>query len=172
MITCTIDMQGKLLDFLKKLNYKKPEDIVAFSKSFLKIGEIDSIETLINTFTTKKGELKNYLSNAGIVLEAEKAGVPKETLAVSNIHSNFTTPAISTLFNTLHVAEQYFEQSSNNLIMSAVYLGNPESERYPSSSTELNNNINTLKNNLFKTIVDYLIDKNKLKRSDYYDTKK
>jgi paraquat-inducible protein B len=164
-------MQGKLLDLLKRLNYTKPEDIVAFSKSFLKIDEIQSIETLTNSFTTKRGELQHYLSNAGIVLEAEKAGVSKETLAVSNIHSNFTTPAISTLFNTLHVAEQYFEQSSNNLIMSAVYIGNPDSERYPSSSADLNNNINTLKNNLFKTIVDYLIDKNKLNKADYYETK-
>lgn len=168
MITCSIDIQEKLLNFLKKLGYTHKEDIINFSRSFSKNQEIDSIENLIESFTNQKENLKTYLHSIGIIIKENTVRVPKKALSVSNIDSNFTMVPIDPLFTTLHVAKGYFDQSSNHLIMSALYIGDESNSKYPNTNKELNININNLKNKLFKTIIDYLINKGKLAKEDYY----
>lgn len=168
MITCNIDVQGKLLDFLKKLRYTNPQDIVKFARSFTKIESITTIDLLVDSFTTKQEELKDYLSAAGISTKGTTVKAPKRVFSASNIDSNFTMVPVDSLFTTLHVAKQYFDQSSNHLIMTALYIGDPTNAKYPNTNKELNNNINNLKNKLFQNIVDYLISKNVLTEKEYY----
>jgi hypothetical protein len=168
MITCNIDVQGKLLDFLKQLRFSNPKDIVNFAKTFTKIDAITSIDTLVDSFTDKQEDLKNFLQSVGVATKGTTVRATKKALSASNIDSNFTMVPVDSLFTTLHVSKQYFDQSSNHMIMSALYIGDPTNTKFPNTNKELNNNINTLKNNLFKTIVDYLITKGVLTEADYY----
>ncbi|MGV8961978.1 MAG: hypothetical protein ACOH2V_01175 [Candidatus Saccharimonadaceae bacterium] len=147
-------------------------DILALANALMPTEDIKTISDLIEGFTTRdsKKELKAYLDVVGVntatkVVEIE--GVRK-TSSISNIYSNFTTPNINSLFYTLHVASQYFRQSTNNKIMSAVYIGDPKTKTYPDTDAELNININNLKGDLFKTIIDYLIGVGEFKKDDYY----
>lgn len=168
MITCNIDVQGKLLNFLKQLRFTNPKDIIKFAKTYTKIDGIISIDTLVDSFTDKQEDLKEFLQSVGVNTKETVKRAPKKVLSVSNIESNFTMVPVDSLFTTLHVAKQYFDQSSNHMIMSALYIGDPTNTKFPNTNKELNANINTLKNNLFKTIVDYLITKNVLVSGDYY----
>ena len=154
MITCNIDVQGKLLDFLKKLRYTNPKDIVKFAKSYTKIEHIKSIDDLVDSFTTKQEELKTYLLSIGIGSKGITVSAPKKALSASNIDSNFTMVPVDSLFTTLHIAKQYFDQSSNHMIMSALYIGDLTNTKFPNTNKELNNNINTLKNKLFQTVLN------------------
>ena len=171
MITCNIDIQQRLLSFFKRNKYSTEKDIVDFAKAFTNNSEINSLSTLISSFTGQsKQDLKDFLAANGLFNEKMKE-VVTTTSFVSNIESNFTLAPIDPLFSTFHVAKSYFESSSNNLIMTASYVGDEADSNYPKSSANFNTNLNRLKNTLFKTIIDYLIKHGKLTESDYYDSK-
>lgn len=173
MIICTPDLQVKFLTRVKQFKYTTEVNILELAKHLLTTEDIKTIPDLIESFTgNRKIDLISYLDIVGVntaIEIAEKKGVVKTAPSISNVHSNFTTPNISTLFYTLHVASQYFRQSINNKIMSAVYIGDPKLKVYPNNNADLNKNINNLKNDLFKTIIDFLVAEGGFNKDDYYD---
>lgn len=173
MITCGIDIQLEFLELLKTDKIDNEQDILDLASGY--IGDLNSIGELISMYSDKQKQLIEYLQSVGIN-NITAGRVPERTLSVSNVESNFSTFNVDSLFNTLHVARSYFKSSTNKLISTAQYIGDLKSTNFTRSNKELNTNINNLKNNLFETIVSYLISKRvkipeteeEIKKSDYY----
>ena len=75
---------------------------------------------------------------------------------ITNIDSIFSSYIIDDLFDTLHVAKQYFKLESERMLTEATIINYGDDKHYTQNNLELNNNIKTLKNRLFETIVRFL----------------
>lgn len=75
----------------------------------------------------------------------------------NNLVGDFRSPEVSDLFHTLRIQQNYFEKEVNRMFVNALFIGDESTKTYIKNTAELNNSIKNLKNNLFKTMVDYLI---------------
>jgi hypothetical protein len=180
MITCSLDKQKNFLSLIKRLRYQDADSIVKFGSTFLG-HPFANLYELIQAFTDEQRTLINHVTSLGLleVREGNQLSLKKATtdnsrpLTPSNFHSLFTMVPIAPLFTANQLAKDYFSQTSKNWIMTALYLGNPESERYPTSSMLLNAHIRALKNGLVEKIALYLSDvgtmSGGISKSDYFD---
>lgn len=111
-------------------------------------------------FTTFKGSLKQYLQDVVKIKitesrEGEQPVVKSSILGPTTVVVNLSASNPHTLFTNIPIAYKYFEQQVNAYIGEAIYIGRPEAEHYANPS-ELEANIQSLKNSLFKEIITFL----------------
>ena len=126
---------------------------------FLKETHSYTLESLLNNLEDTKllDELKSILDDEYKLSYAHLLDKQsKETSTINNIISNFSSPEVPTLFHTMQVAENYFNQSTKEQITKAILLGAAEENKFVSTDKELNANIKSLKNQLLSTIRSYL----------------
>jgi len=128
-------------------------------------GKYSSLE-LLNEFKdskyfTKLNSFYNFANisttSPNILIIAPKAKDTKlEEKYMTNIATNFTSPTLGDLFDSMPLAEKYFEQSMNEKLLKAVLIGKQSSDVYVTSKADLNKNVLILKNELFNNIVKFL----------------
>ena len=148
---CSVENQIKIYNRLKLIRPRNKETVVEILQSFV---PNYTIEQAVREFDkVPKEYLLNVLKAVGYNPKTDSQ-VIKEDKKVNNINTIFTSSFIPNLFETLHVAESYFEQQAKELITIATKIG--YGDKYVSSNVELNNNIKILKNDLFEKIVRFL----------------
>ena len=187
---CDISLQSKLLSRLSKSIVKSDgkEAKVTSWESALELVRFTlknnsyTLANLKNEFEPSIYEkIENIFRSLNYDFSASKKQI-KDAISnrtTSNINIVFNSPLITSLFSNFHVAEKYFEKRLNHKIVEAVILGFDTDDQgnpiktYVSSNSQLNENIKTLKNKLFKDIVDYLINLGAIKdESKYYKEEK
>lgn len=176
MIVCTPNRQKAFLNNIKRQKIINVQTIIDFAKSYLELDDnVTKLSEVLDSFSTERREFINYLQNiAGIsVVEAGegeseiKIKGPKNPLSSTNISPNFIAANVDSLFTGMHIAHLRFKQKTNEQLIFAAYLGKEHENKY-ASDNEITDNMNLLKNNLFKEIVDYLITQGLLIREDYF----
>lgn len=178
MIVCTTDRQKAFLNNIKRQKIINVQTIIDFAKSYLELDDnITKLSEILDSFSTEKEEFINYLQNIANVSikeagegEIEIKG-PKKPQSPSNVSPNFIAANVDLLFTEMHIAHLHFKQNTNKLLLSAAYIGDRDKDVYASNS-EITENMNSLKNNLFTEIVDYLVLNGILKEEDYFENVK
>lgn len=174
MSECKIDLQKTFVNKLRNINsVQEVLDIMHFVLG--KDYTVDRAEKEFNPTLYKRLHTLLESFNYNFTKPEEKQDVQIINKKISNISSIFNSPLITDLFDTFHVAENYFNRQVNSKIIEAILL-NPEFDfkgepikKYVTSSAEISTNIKILKNKLFKEIVDYLNSKGVIDKSKYYD---
>lgn len=109
------------------------------------------------------------------ILNAEERLVKTDKIKKVNYHKTNKVDGLYAgnvfdLFHSLTTARPYFEQESKRLLKSYIFENN-DSDTYINSNEFVNKRIKVLKNDLFKTIVNYLIEERVLARGTFYDSK-
>lgn len=178
MSTCTIEMAAKISSSMQEYFELEAPDkdnfVLAHFDNFI------STEQNIPNFTTAEyiklsSELDKTVSNlfTNRLLTEVSAILAdtsvKKVIPKSNVVKEFSSNTIVDLFHALPLAKSYFEGSVNGKILKEILLGASTATTYVSTSAELTANLNNLKNNLFKEIQQFLIDKKLISNSEVFD---
>ena len=163
MINCEVPSQK---NFLARINARKlnsEQAILDLARNEFwpsQKDKINSLADIVEGFTTLKGSLKQYLQDVAKikiteVKEGEQPIIKNSVLGPTTVITNLSSANPHTLFTNIPIAYKYFEQQVNAYIGEAMYIGKPESKYYAKPS-DLESNIQNLKNNLFKEIITFL----------------
>jgi len=160
MKTCSIELQKTILNWAEKYLSDKNIDVKQFEDA-LQTEYKYNLSELYNSFSNENKEqlsdiVQFYLNEDVKPLILDK---PIETITKNSIVSNFQSSEVTDLFHALPLIKNSFEQSSGKSIVDALLIGSKDSDRFVLNNEQLGSNINELKNNLFKTIQEFLIDK-------------
>lgn len=158
----------------KIVNWKGtgPELLAEAAKIFTKAEGDIAFGDLADTYQGNNKIIEKLNDLGGITVNKSKnkrAKKSKKNSFRNNEVDHFTSPLLSELFHTLHIAKGYFEGEALRWIGEVGILSDENATDYALNNYAINENIRNLKNKLFKTIVDYLIVNKKLEKSDYYD---
>jgi hypothetical protein len=179
MISCTADKQKGILNRLKLLTnpetrvIKDLKDVLRHTSAELST-VVNSLEELLNIFTDKREELEKFLIDKSFIepktdstAKTKTARTQPRVLAASVVSDNFRSSNFRALFTGSHIASLFFEQTTKEQVINALYIGDKSSKKY-ARPEELDRNVKILKNKLFKNIVDFLIRNGSLSKGDYY----
>jgi len=164
---CNANIEKQIYNKLQVLLPKDLKAVLSIVQLFL---PEHTIEQTLQEFTPNQRPkilLEQILASIGYNPKENKKIETTEERQVSNINVVFTSPSTSDLFETLHIAESYFERQAKELITYASKIGSGST--YTNSNKQLNNDFKDLKNSLFEKIVNYLKNKGvNLDYSKYY----
>ena len=141
-------------------------NLSAMSDELTSVEEVNAF--LYENYGYTLGQLLNALDDENLsslreVLDNEYSAINynsllnenfREISTRNNVVSVFRSPEVTPLFHTMKVAENYFEQTTNEKMVIATMIGT--GDKYVSTDEEFNNNIKDLKNQLFNTIRSFL----------------
>lgn len=168
-MSCAINLQTKVINLLL---IKRPSDwktALEIAQSIL--GKDYTVEKINDEFSRSNSVIFNkILKSVGYVFGSVSKSSNSEIISkkVSNINTIFTSPTISDLFSTFHIAGNYFKLRLNEFIVESAILNLEGKTKYVNNNVELNNNFKSLKNKLFKNIIEYLNNRGKLLDKDLY----
>ena len=160
MSVCSLERQEEIIGTVdyyfidNSESFTNISDLNEYLANELGIENFD-IRSVYNDFTDENKDLLNdlfldyigkpssdFISEGGI-----SSIIPKST-----IKSNFNSIEVIDLFHTLPIAKAYFEGEMNSKIISNVLIGGKDLDHYVSSDSELTNNLNKLKYDLYRKI--------------------
>ena len=174
MNTCSFDLQKQII---KVLLFSGAKDITSINGAIKRVDPNYDVNKCLSDFDESgKRAISTYLLKFGIdpkKLEFNKAilqSKPKMTSNfVNNIStSNFQSSEVTDLFFSINVAKNFFELETKRLLTEAVYIGSEENKKYVKDDKEININLKSLKNKLFKDLVIYLHSKNLLNNKELF----
>ncbi len=177
---CSPNLQGRVVSKLEtKLengSFSSWENALEYVRSLL--GNDYNLKKIKEEFTESSyNRIEKVFKRLNYNFNASDPQIRKKVISkkVSNVKSIFNSPLIVDLFSDYHVAKKYFEKRLNQQFVEAVIFNPEEDEKgnpietYVRGDFDVNNNIKSLKNKLFKTIVDYLKELGKIDNiSKYY----
>lgn len=98
-------------------------------------------------------EVKSTLTNR-LGIRVSHRGIRNPSLVVDTLTNN-----LKGLLHNTSAIKNYFEQSVNEQIIKAYFIGDKNSDVFVNSDEQLNKNFESLKNNIFNNIQKYLIEK-------------
>lgn len=167
MKTCDLSKQNIILRLLKRFRPSSEAEVNSILSQQVK-GL--NLSIAVKIFDPGNQEiLIRLLKGFGINVVAEGHTQAIQNFQPNDINSGFRSPRVTDLYHTLHIAKNYFEQTINEKITHAVYIGDNTTKGFVNDNATINRNLRNLKNDLFKTIVDYLIANNKIQdKSKFY----
>lgn len=168
---CDLIKLGKFDLTIKQWAAKSPNDVTGLLKEAARILDQDVVteKDLLEAYaipgkTKIYNILKTILSPNNINIEE-----PKLNLDKNNTVPELTSSIIPELFHNMHILQFHFDQEVNKYLGKAVYLNADDADVYVGSDYVVNRNIELLKNELFKLIVDFLVKEGKVLKKDFYD---
>ena len=156
-MACDLSIQKNVIKKLIAQNPSNEQTVLAIIQSVTGFKDY-TIEKALSEFEgTAKTKLVAQLEKVRYDFSKKDSSSKEvEEKPVTNINVIFTSPTVTDLFDTLHVAEAYFENRVNYLIRGASRMNDKNSDHYTKNDEELNRNFKKLKNDLFETIVRFL----------------
>lgn len=178
MNTCSFDLQKQII---KVLLFSGAKDITSINGAIKRVDPNYDVNKCLSDFDESgKRAISTYLLKFGI--DPNKLNFNKNILqskpkvtskAVNNIStSNFQSSEVTDLFFSMNVAKNFFELETKRLLTEAVYIGSEENKKYVKDDKEININLKSLKNKLFKDLVIYLHSKNLLNNKELFFNEK
>jgi hypothetical protein len=171
-MACTIEKQQKIIKDLVKRKIETEQEILdIFNKHGVTVSNVMEAQEVLSeqSLSTFNSIIADYGIQLSQILEPTVTiNRINKNRSINNIDCLFNSPIVSDLFHTLHIAEKYFDQTSNDLIMRAIKIGDKDSSEFINDSVKLNQSLKNLKNRLFERIVRYLYTGGNLENEHLY----
>ena len=167
---CNIDRKTKILDELNLYLYNLEAEAGGNMLTSVDLGKLN--KHVEKKLKIKYFKLGNYISSPGFkeslinVFSEHFLDLPNElnkdavVSTKSNVGKNFSSLTVTDMFHSSPLAGLYFEGSTNEKMVKNFIIGDANSNKYITTDAELSNNLNNLKNQLFRDIQQFLINKN------------
>jgi len=153
------DILYEIEDFISKSSKLTINDLNTFVSTKLSISDFD-----INVYYENKIFKQNYhnlLIDYGLDEEEELIPSSQSGLSIKSknrINVEFTTNNIDDMFHSLPTAREIFNKDTKAMIINSIFLGNDKDTTFVTDD-KVNENLNSLKNDLFIQIQKFLISK-------------
>lgn len=173
MIKCTLEIQEKVIDALVNYLSFELEDSTAFNMKDMNsyigedlgLSEFDLSSLFIEFSEENKDEINELFSDLTMGSFSNQVAI---TGRIKRDTTRFTSLDVLDLFHTLPLAKAYFEGVTGGLIVDHVFVGKNPKTPYIGSNDEMTRSLGELKESLFISIQEFLIDRNLLQRKKPY----
>jgi hypothetical protein len=175
MNVCSPQVQNKIIAKMYKTRGLTLEGLLSIIREDKLLSNY-TFEQTLNEFDQRNRDILQkvlnslgYKSDLSISQNIEEAAFII-TKKVHNINTKFRSTNVTEMFSGMNLAEKYFMQELNNKVIKATVLGQEDSPFLVRNNLELNINLRQLKNEAFKTIVEWLNNTGNLKDpAEFYD---
>lgn len=159
-MACSINLQDKAIRNIrvKRRVLRSLDEVLAEINSVPELSSY-TLDKAVEEFTGNNLVfLQSILESFGYKYEGSKINKLKnrKPKSATDIDSIFSSPIIDDLFDSLHIARQYFKNKATRMLSEASVLNEKHQPTYTEKNSDLNKNIKRLKNELFETIVRFL----------------
>ena len=159
-MACSINLQDKAIRNIrvKRRVLRNLDEVVAEINSVPELSSY-TLDKAVEEFTGNNLVfLQSILESFGYKYEGSKINKLKnrKPKSATDIDSIFSSPLIDDLFDSLHIARQYFKNKATRMLSEASVLNEKHQPTYTEKNLDLNRNIKRLKNELFETVVRFL----------------
>lgn len=159
-MACSINLQDKAIRNIrvKRRVLRSLDEVLAEINSIPELSSY-TLDKAVEEFTGNNLVfLQSILESFGYKYEGSKINKLKDRKpkSVTDIDSIFSSPIIDDLFDSLHIARQYFKNKATRMLSEVSTLNEKHQPTYTEKNSDLNKNIKRLKNELFETVVRFL----------------